>query len=266
MNRLAPLVLAMAAASALPAFGQVPDNVARIEVLPGWRDAGGRHHGALDIQLAPGWKTYWRAPGEGGIPPLFNWSGSKNLAALDVSFPVPSVLIQNGMRSFGYEDRVMFPFTVTPEKAGDDVILSGQIELGVCYDICIPVSVSLSALLPADASRPDPRIKAAFSDKPATADEAGLDPMGCRIEPIADGMRVTATLGMAPMGGDEVAVMEHPDPTIWVSEATLTRDGNRVDIVAEMVPPAAKPFLLARDSVRVTVLAGGGAVEITGCQ
>ena len=266
MKTALTLALAVAASSAMPALAEVPDDVARIEVLPGWRDGNGRHYGALDIRLAPGWKTYWRAPGEGGIPPLFNWSGSRNLGDLEVSYPVPSVLVQNGMRSFGYEDRVIFPFTATPGQPGGDIALTGQIEIGVCYDICIPVSVSVTELLPADATRPDPRIRAAFEDRPATADEAGLDPMGCRIEPIADGMRVTATLSLVPMGRDEVAVMEHPDPTIWVSEATLSRDGNRIDVMADMVPPTAKPFLLARDSVRVTVLSGGAAVEITGCR
>lgn len=249
---------------AAPIYAQVPDNIAQIEVRPGWRGADGLHRGALDITLAPGWKTYWRAPGEGGIPPLFNWSGSENLGALEVSFPVPSVFTQNGLRSFVYETRVTLPFFATPGRKGDDITLRGQIELGVCLDICIPVQVNLTAMLPADGVH-DPVISEAFEDRPMTAREAGISRVSCAIEPISDGMRVTASVAMAPMASEEVAVMEHPDPSIWVSPASVRRNGNDLIAVADLVPPSAQPFVLSRSSLTITVFSGDRAVEIAGC-
>ena len=71
------------------AAAQMPENVAESRILTGWRDANGTHYAALEIMLAPGWKTYWRTPGDAGIPPQFNWSGSENLSAVGVSYPVP---------------------------------------------------------------------------------------------------------------------------------------------------------------------------------
>ncbi len=261
---LKSVLLSACAAVAAPVFAQVPDQIAKIEVRSGWRGEDGLHRGALDITLAPGWKTYWRAPGEGGIPPLFNWSGSENLVGLEVSFPVPGVFAQNGLRSYGYESRVTLPFFATPGRKEDDIALRGQIELGVCYDICIPVQVDLTATLPVGGSR-DPVISAAFADRPMTAREAGVGGTNCVIEPISDGMRVSASVTMAPMGREEVAVMEHPDPSIWVSPASVRREGADLIAVADMVPPSAQPFVLSRDSVTITVLAGGKAVEIAGC-
>ena len=75
-------IAALAALLVLPAQAQVPDSVAEIGIVPGWRDSDGRHVAGLSIRLAPGWKTYWRSPGEGGIPPVFNWSGSSNISGV----------------------------------------------------------------------------------------------------------------------------------------------------------------------------------------
>ena len=58
-----------------------PEDVVQIEVLPGWQTASGTQMAAIRLTLAPGWKTYWRAPGEGGIPPAFGWAGSQNIAS-----------------------------------------------------------------------------------------------------------------------------------------------------------------------------------------
>ena len=82
--------------AAAPVSAQMPDTLAEAEIAPGWRE-GNTHVAGLTIRLAPGWKTYWRAPGDAGIPPGFNWSGSSNVAGVRVQFPVPSVFTQSGI-------------------------------------------------------------------------------------------------------------------------------------------------------------------------
>jgi len=153
---------------------------------------------------------------------------------------------------------------LTPGAHGGDIRIQADVEIGVCQDICIPMSARISARL-GSSTRPDARITAAISDRPATAREAGLKTAKCAVEPISDGLRVTATLDMPSLGRGEIAIFEHPDPTIWVAEAAATRTGPTLTAVTEMVPPSSKPFTLDRSKLRITVLGAGRAVDIWGC-
>lgn len=241
-------------------------DVVQAGLMPGWRMQSGRHMAALQLRLAPGWKTYWRAPGDAGIPPRFDWSGSGNVAAVAVHWPVPHVFDQNGLRSIGYSGEVVMPVEITPERAGEAIALVGRIEIGVCEDICVPVSLVLGAELPPEgAAEGSGAIRAALADRPMTAAEAGVGRVTCRTEPIPDGMRLTVTMELAPVAAEEAAVVEFADPGVWVSEALTAREGGRLTAVADLVPAGAAPFALARGDLRFTVLGGGRAVDIRGC-
>ena len=256
--------LAAALLTATPAAAEIPASVASAELLPGWREASGEHVAAIRISLAPGWKTYWRAPGDAGIPPHFDWSGSRNLAGWSPVFPVPHVFHQNGVRSVGYSGDVVIPIRVTPADASAPVSLGGRLEIGVCEEVCIPVSFDIAAQLPVDGVH-DARIGAALDHQPIPAAAAGVAAVSCSVEPIADGIRLTAAIDMPPIGVEEVAVLELPDPAIWISEAEMRRDGGTLTAVTEMVPPSGKPFIVDRSEVRITVLADGRGVDIRGC-
>lgn len=244
--------------------GYSADDVADFQLLPGWRTETGTYMTALRVTLAPGWKTYWRAPGDAGIPPRFDWDGSRNLAAVQFHWPTPDVFHQNGMRTVGYKHELVLPIELTPKQRGKDVTLRANIELGVCEDICMPVSVRVSADLHG-AGGPDPRIKAAMKDRPDTPREAGMRDISCAVEPISDGMRLTATIDMPTLGKDEIAVFELPDQSIWVAEASANRTGRTLTASTEMVPPSNAPFMLDRSQVRITVMGAGRAVDILGC-
>jgi len=264
------IVSALAALSAvLPiaftASAEVPANMVRAEMLSGWRMENGAHMSALRLTLAPGWKTYWRAPGDGGIPPLFDWAGSGNLSGVTLSWPVPDVFYINGMRSVGYSEVVTIPIEFRPAEDGAPIAVSGRIEIGVCEDICVPVSLAVTAdLAPGGAS--DPRIAAALNDRPMTREEAGVRGVECLLEPISDGLRLTATITMPQLGPDEETVVELTGAPVWVSEPDVTRRGSTLRAVADIVPPEAAPFALERDALRITVISNGEAVDIQGCR
>jgi DsbC/DsbD-like thiol-disulfide interchange protein len=105
-----------------------------------------------------GWKTYWRNPGDSGIPPAFDWSGSKNLKSVDVFYPVPHRFSDANGTAIGYDDEVVFPIRVTPEQADKPIQLSLTFDYGLCKDLCIPNSVALKAVIPADLGRGDGRL------------------------------------------------------------------------------------------------------------
>jgi len=263
---LTALALALAAPAA-PAFAQQDlSDVANIDILPGWRTESGTHMAGIRIRLAPGWKTYWRSPGSVGIPPSFSWSGSRNLESVRIHWPRPEIIEQFGLISLGYKHEVVIPVELTPKTASPDspIYLKVTMELGVCKDICLPTSVKLRAELPLVGAS-DPAIRASLSRQPLAASAAGVRAVSCRIEPASDGLRVTATVGVRKLGSKEMIVMELPDKSIWISEATTTRRGRTLTATADMVPPQAAPFSLSRSDIRLTVLSENTAIDIQGC-
>ncbi len=257
--------LALVAALPLAAVAQNVDDVVSGSILPGWQMEGGTQMAAIRIELAPGWKTYWRAPGDAGIPPRFSWQGSENLAGFAPHWPVPDVFVQNGLRSVGYDGAVTIPIELRPQDPTAPIHVEGEMEIGVCLDICIPATIAFSAELPPAPGADNKVIRAALADRPMTEGEAGVGAVICRTEPISDGLKVTVTIDMPQMSGEEDAVVELADPSVWVAEPSVTRAGGVLTAVTEMVPPDAAPFSMARQDVRVTVLGDGQAVDIQGC-
>ncbi|OYU20152.1 MAG: hypothetical protein CFE34_01630 [Rhodobacteraceae bacterium PARR1] len=257
------LTLAAMALTALPALGQTQADILAARLLPGFVTDQGSRMAGLEMAFAPGWKTYWRAPGDAGIPPVFDWTGSQNVKSVRLHWPRPSVFHLNGMQSVGYHDALVLPLEVEPIDPAQPVALRMRVDLGVCKDICMPATLDLSADLTPGGG--DAAIRAALADQPINAGQAGVVAVHCTVEPIRDGLRVTAHLDLPEQGAEETVVLESGLGDVWVSEATTTRDGNRLTAVADMVPPNGVPFALDRSGVVLTVIAPDRAVEIRGC-
>ncbi|TNC48345.1 hypothetical protein FHG66_14605 [Rubellimicrobium rubrum] len=241
----------------------IPDDLARIEVLPGWRTADGRHMAALRLVLAPGWKTYWRAPGSAGLAPILDFEASTGIDGAEARWPVPEVFHFNGMRSIGYHDAVTIPVELSIDPAKGPAHLAGAVEIGVCDQICVPVRLSFAADLPAAGGR-DPAIAAALVDRPFTAEEAGAQAT-CAVTPDPDGLGLTVRLSMPPLGPEEAVVIESGDPGLWVSEPRAERQGGTLVATAQALARDGGPVALDRSDLRITVLAQGQAVDIQGC-
>ncbi|MBC2837050.1 hypothetical protein H7F16_16145 [Gemmobacter straminiformis] len=247
-----------------PAHALTQDDVLAARLLPGWQTASGTRMAAFELVLAPGWKTYWRAPGEAGIPPSFDFSGSTNLQSVEIHWPRPVVFDLNGMQTIGYHDGVVLPFEVTAKDPAKPVALRVSVDLGVCKDICLPAALSFDAELQGAGSKQS-AISQALADMPTPASAAGLTGIGCSLDPISDGLRITARMGLAALGPTETVVFETATRGVWVSQASASRNGAELTAVSEMVPPDGAPFALDRSGVTVTVIAENSAVEINGC-
>lgn len=257
-------LIALLALVASPAAAFTQDDVLQASLLPGWTTDQGTRMAAVELVLAPGWKTYWRSPGDAGIPPQFDWSGSVNLGAVTFHWPAPVVFDTNGMRSIGYHDVLVLPVEVTPRDPTQPVALQGRIDLGVCKDICVPAMVNVAVDLPV-AGVPNPTIKRALRDLPLGGDQAGLADIRCTVAPIADGLRVTAVMQLPPQGGAEAVVIEPGLAGVWVSEAVATRDGGTLTATADMIAGSGAPFALNRSAIVLTIIGDDHAVETTGC-
>ncbi len=98
----------------------------------------------LDLQLAEGWKTYWRTPGEVGTPPRIDWTGSANIAEVEIQWPAPERFTAFGIQNFGYHGDVVLPLRITLNEPGMATRLRAQVSLLVCSDICVPEDFPLA--------------------------------------------------------------------------------------------------------------------------
>jgi DsbC/DsbD-like thiol-disulfide interchange protein len=266
MFRTVLAALALVAISALPGSTQTAQGTAvRAEILPGWQRADGTRIAAIRLTMAPGWKTYWRAPGEAGIPPQFDWSGSDNLGGIGISWPAPHVFDQNGMRSIGYKDEVVLPLTIAPRRKGQPVRLEAELDIGVCRDICVPERLRLGALLDATGTTPTPAIAAALAARPYGAGEAGVKGATCTLRPGAGGMQIETRVTMPPAGGEEFVVIEPGRPGLWVGETQTRRSGSEL-VATGPLEGLRGGVALDRSAITITVLGESRAVEISGCR
>ncbi len=263
---LKPTTVALTACFALtaPAVAQDVDGVVQLDVLDGGRTASGTYLGALRLTLKDGWKTYWRAPGDAGIPPQFDWRGSQNVGDVSITWPAPDVFVQNGLQSIGYADQLVLPVEITPKNPAKPVRLRGDMDLGVCKDVCIPERLDFDHTLNADANR-NPAIAAALAQRPYSAKEARVTAASCHLTPTSDGMQIEARVKMPSAGGREVAVIEPGNPALWASQPETTRQGDTLVATSEVISASGGPFALDRSEIRITVLGANHAVDIRGC-
>lgn len=220
----------------------------RVSLVGDAFDGKAWHTGVL-VELDPGWKTYWRMPGEAGIPPEFTWTPSAP-ARVEVAYPVPARHADKSGEAVGYEREVLFPVTVTPEAAGA-VDLDLDMFFAVCNDICIPAEAKASIAL-------------------GTAEN---DPLGsARVEiasqavPVPGDLVTTATL--AADGGKPVLVLalkERPED-IFVETTTTAyfrapafSAGGREARLA--IDNAGDPARLAGQQLKLTYVIGGKGHE-----
>jgi DsbC/DsbD-like thiol-disulfide interchange protein len=260
----AAALTAGAAPAAAQILGRSTEDVVTVSFLDGWRLPNGNHMAALRIDLAPGWKTYWRAPGEGGVPTEMRLYEAGGVRGLAIHWPRPEVFFTNGIRSIGYRGNVILPIEFAIETEGP-VEIEGRVEMGICLDVCMPIGVDVAGTL-SPATAPVPAIAAALADRPLSASEAGAGAATCAVEPISDGLRVTVTVDVPRTGNDETVVVEHRDPMMWISDAVTERRGGTVTGTVEVVPPDHGPFALNRSDLTITVIGSRSAVEIGPCR
>ena len=103
----------------------------------------------LEFRLAEGWKIYWRNPGDAGLPPTIDWTGSTNLAAAELAWPAPQRFSAYGLETIGYEGTVVLPITAHLAHPGEALGLHAALQYLTCKEICIPYDAALTLDLPA---------------------------------------------------------------------------------------------------------------------
>jgi DsbC/DsbD-like thiol-disulfide interchange protein len=110
----------------------------------------------IELDMPAGTKTYWRIPGETGIPTQFDFAGSSGVSAPEVLWPYPELDTADGFRNYVYHGHLVLPVRLT---VAGDATLDATVTLGVCSDICVPAQAKFSLPLHAGAADPEQSLR-----------------------------------------------------------------------------------------------------------
>jgi DsbC/DsbD-like thiol-disulfide interchange protein len=215
----------------------------------------------IEVKLRPGWKTYWRYPGDSGVPPHFDFSGSENLKKADVLFPAPHLFTDETGQSLGYKDTVIFPVVVSPQQAGKPVRLRAKVDYAVCEKLCVPAEGRAELTLVTGDSKHNPVLTTAETRVPKRVTAAQL---GLTAKRVNTGTKpsVIVELG-APTGKPVELFVEGPTPqwALPIPKPVKSAPAGRAQFTFELdgLPPGVDPKTPL--DLTFTVVTGDRAVE-----
>ena len=256
--------LPLSTASHAQSVQQTASEIVQVELLPGWRTESGSHMMGIRMTLAEGWKTYWRAPGDGGLPTTLEWSASNNLEHAQMRWPRPEVFEVAGMRSIGYSERLTIPVELTPSYDGN-IELEARLHFGVCREVCVPAVVDIREVLTGSMRSTDASISAALAAMPIPASAAGVGPAACSIETTANGSRIEVSVQAQIDGQDPAMIVEHAEQDIWIGTTKLKQSDDHWYGSTPLYDGRAEPSDIDFEDIRITLLTSDNAIDIRGC-
>ncbi len=265
-----PLLLALAlpvgpARPAASDWDGHPHGAARLIAATEATGTGSRLDVGLQFRLSPGWHTYWRTPGDAGIPPTIDWTGSHNLARAEIAWPAPQRLPPlGGLETVGYVDGAVLPVTVTLAHPGSALHLHAEVDYASCKEVCIPYHASLDLRLPPGLAQPGPEaplIAAARARVPGDLAAAGLALRSVVVAPAPNGAVLSVRLAStgAPLRSPDLFVEGASDPSAGRPESALTEGGRMATLRVPIRGAAAAS--LAGAPLHLTVVDGARAAE-----
>jgi DsbC/DsbD-like thiol-disulfide interchange protein len=225
---------------------------AAVRLLAGSR-SGSVLLGGVAMQLEQGWKTYWRNPGDSGVPPRFDFSKSDNVEAVTVLWPAPTKFDDGaGGHSLGYHNQIVLPLRIVAKNADKPVTLRADINYAVCEKICIPVEANTELSFASVASTEDGALSAALDTVPKPASIG--DPNPLTIRDVKREGKSTVLVDVAAPDGKEVSLfVEGPTPD-W---------GLPIPNLIEKSPPGVKRFTFELDGLPPGAKPDGAALKLT---
>jgi DsbC/DsbD-like thiol-disulfide interchange protein len=209
--------------------------------------------GGIAIQLQPGWHTYWRTPGDSGVPPRFDFSKSDNVEAVTVLWPAPRKFDDGaGGTSLGYIKQIVLPLRIVAKSADKPVTLRASINYAVCEKLCIPVDASAELGFASVASTEDGTLSEALNAVPKPASVGDPNPLTV-VDVKRDGKTNVLVDVTAPDTNDLSLFVEGPTPDWALPVPKLVEHG----------PPGIKRFSFELDGLPPGASADGAALKLT---
>jgi DsbC/DsbD-like thiol-disulfide interchange protein len=237
------------------------DGHSAVRLLAGSR-SGAVLLGGIAFQLQPGWKTYWRTPGDSGVPPRFDFSKSENIEAVTILWPAPTKFDDGaGGHSLGYKNQIVLPLRIVAKNADKPVTLRADINYAVCEKLCIPVEAIAELAFASVASTEDSALFAALDTVPKPASIG--DPNPLTIRDVKRDGKSSVLVDVATSDAREVSLfVEGPTPDWALPVPTLLEPSppgvKRFSFELDGLPPGAKPEGAA---LKLTLVGGDRAYE-----
>jgi DsbC/DsbD-like thiol-disulfide interchange protein len=228
------------------------DGHSAVRLLAGSR-SGPVLLGGIAFQLQPGWKTYWRTPGDSGVPPRFDFSKSENIDAVTVLWPAPSKFDDGaGGHSLGYKNQIVLPLRIVAKNPDRTVTLRADINYAICEKLCIPVEANAELAFASVASTEDGALFAALDTVPKPANIG--DPNPLTIRDVKREGKSSVVVDVATPDAREVSLfVEGPTPDWALPVPTLL----------ERSPPGVKRFSFELDGLPPGANPEGAALKLT---
>ena len=228
------------------------DTHSAVRLLAGSR-SGAVLLGGIAFQLQDGWKTYWRTPGDSGVPPRFDFSKSDNVEAVTVMWPAPRQFDDGaGGTSLGYKHQVVLPLRIVAKNPDKPLTLRADINYAVCEKLCVPVEARAELAFASVASTEDGALSEALNAVPKPANIGDPNPITIRDVKREGKTNVVVDVA-APEAKDLSLYVEGPTPD-WALP---------VPKLVEQSPPGVKRFSFELDGLPPGANPEGAALKLT---
>ncbi|MEE8333808.1 MAG: protein-disulfide reductase DsbD domain-containing protein [Alphaproteobacteria bacterium] len=224
----------------------------------------------LHFRMKPGWKIYWRSPGDAGFPPQPNWAGSENVAKVRIAWPAPVRFTVLGLQTLGYHDEVLLPLDVTAFEPGKAVRLRAKVSYLTCAEICVPYEATLALDVPAGpatSAREAGLIERFNNQVPVRGPDAPFAVAGAWADGVAGKQTVRLVArAKSPFVSPDFMIEGPAGFRFGPPGVTLGRDRREVVVLAAVTAPsksvrAGKPTDLTGAALTLTVIDGDRAAE-----
>ncbi len=268
LSFIAGAILGITAGAALAAVTSsspwVVSNSSKVRLVSGTveRDDTPALVAGVQLRMDPGWKTYWKNPGDSGVPPSFDWSGSKNLKQAELLYPAPHSFADASGTAIGYEDEVVFPVKLTPEREGEPIELKLAFSYGLCKNLCVPNDVSLALALSPEIGKGDAALIDSFLARAPKPGKEGLLPQVSAVEAklAADPPELLVDAAFPPGATSTALFIDGGDVSSPASKPLGPLDGGKQRFAIIFASPAEASAVKGK-SLALTLVSDQGSTE-----
>ncbi|MET0868666.1 MAG: protein-disulfide reductase DsbD domain-containing protein [Pseudorhodoplanes sp.] len=218
-----------------------------------------------EIRLSPGWKTYWRYPGDSGVPPNFDFGKSENVKSVTVQWPAPQRIVDSEGITIGYKTGVVFPLNVVPLDPNKPVMLRMKLDYAICEKLCVPAQGQAELSIKAGGTLAS-AIAAAEKAVPRARELGADSPLAVKKVTREDGGKLPRILvDVAAPAGAKIDLFAEGPSQDWALPVPEMVEGapaglQRFAFALDGLPPGANP---KGAELKLTVVAGSEAIETT---
>jgi DsbC/DsbD-like thiol-disulfide interchange protein len=226
---------------------------AAVRLIAGSAGVEGFIRAGIEIRLKPGWHTYWRYPGDAGVPPRFDFAASQNVETVRVLWPAPRRLTEEGLSVVGYTKDVILPLVVVPRDRTKSAMLRLAIDYAVCERLCVPMQATTELALTGAPSSHDEVLAQALARVPKRRVVGEGSPLAVR----------SITREEAPAGARIIIDVAGPANVDVFAEGPTPEWALPLPIALASPAPGVQRFAVALDGAPPGVRYEGALIAIT---